>query len=90
LQASIPVEALQSFWTDGYRKTWGVKLHSSTSAEDLLQVRVPFLIEIRNPCVSHVIIIVNTTTLICYDRFEKKKAIMLTAVLSQILVVSNS
>ncbi|XP_020268550.1 homeobox-DDT domain protein RLT2 isoform X2 [Asparagus officinalis] len=38
MEASIPAEALQSFWTDGYRKSWGVKLHSSTSAEDLLQL----------------------------------------------------
>ncbi|XVE66156.1 hypothetical protein DITRI_Ditri08aG0057700 [Diplodiscus trichospermus] len=38
LEASIPFEALQSAWTDGYRYSWGMKLHSSTTAEELLQV----------------------------------------------------
>ena len=38
LQASVPAEALLSFWTDGYRKSWGVKLYSASSAEEVLQV----------------------------------------------------
>ncbi|XP_042409770.1 homeobox-DDT domain protein RLT2-like isoform X1 [Zingiber officinale] len=38
IEAAIPAEALQTFWTDGYRKSWAVKLHSSASAEELLQV----------------------------------------------------
>ncbi|KAK1325416.1 hypothetical protein QJS10_CPA01g02042 [Acorus calamus] len=33
-----PPEALQSFWTGGCRKSWAVKLHSSSSAEDLFQI----------------------------------------------------
>lgn len=37
-QVSIPPEALQPLWTNSYRKSWGMKLHSSSSAEDLLQV----------------------------------------------------
>ncbi|KAJ4847083.1 hypothetical protein Tsubulata_040919 [Turnera subulata] len=39
IEASVSVlsEALQSFWTNGHRKSWGVKLQSSLSAEDLLQ-----------------------------------------------------
>ncbi|KAK1268787.1 hypothetical protein QJS04_geneDACA008298 [Acorus gramineus] len=38
VEASIPPEALQSFWTGGCRKSWAVKLHSSSSAEDLFQI----------------------------------------------------
>ncbi|KAJ6853925.1 homeobox-DDT domain protein RLT2 isoform X2 [Iris pallida] len=38
IEVSVPAEALQPFWTDGYRKAWGVRLHSSSSAEDLLQL----------------------------------------------------
>ncbi|KAK1276363.1 hypothetical protein QJS04_geneDACA022461 [Acorus gramineus] len=38
MEVSIPPEALQSFWTGGYRKSWAVKLHSSSSAEDLFQI----------------------------------------------------
>ncbi|KAJ6850982.1 homeobox-DDT domain protein RLT2 isoform X2 [Iris pallida] len=38
IEVSVPTEALQTFWTDGYRKSWGVKLHSSSSAEDILQL----------------------------------------------------
>ncbi|XP_043687472.1 homeobox-DDT domain protein RLT2-like [Telopea speciosissima] len=37
---SIPSEALQPFWTDTYRKSWGVKFLrlTSSSAEELLQI----------------------------------------------------
>ncbi|XP_020594364.1 homeobox-DDT domain protein RLT2-like, partial [Phalaenopsis equestris] len=35
---SIPAEALQPFWTEGYRKSWGVKLNSASSADDFLQL----------------------------------------------------
>ncbi|KAG8055907.1 hypothetical protein GUJ93_ZPchr0001g29646 [Zizania palustris] len=38
IEASIPPEALQPFWTDGYRKSWGVKLHSTTSLEEIFQM----------------------------------------------------
>lgn len=38
LQASVPAEALLPFWTDGYRKSWGMKLYSASSAEEVLQV----------------------------------------------------
>ncbi|XP_030929199.1 homeobox-DDT domain protein RLT2-like isoform X3 [Quercus lobata] len=37
IEVSIPLEALQPLWTNSYRKSWGMKLHSSSSAEDLLQ-----------------------------------------------------
>ena len=40
LQVSIPPEALQPIWTDNYRKSWGQKLQSSSTPEELLQVRV--------------------------------------------------
>ncbi|KAL5793714.1 hypothetical protein ACOSP7_002308 [Xanthoceras sorbifolium] len=38
VEVSIPPEALQPVWTDGCRKSWGMKLHSSLSAEELIQV----------------------------------------------------
>ncbi|XP_017971057.1 PREDICTED: homeobox-DDT domain protein RLT2 isoform X2 [Theobroma cacao] len=38
VEVSIPFEALQSAWTEGYRNFWGMKLYSSTTAEELLQV----------------------------------------------------
>ncbi|KAK9664237.1 hypothetical protein RND81_14G027900 [Saponaria officinalis] len=38
VEVCIPSEALQSIWSDSYRKSWGSKLHASSSAEDLLQV----------------------------------------------------
>jgi hypothetical protein len=38
LQALVPAEALLPFWTDGYRKSWGAKLYSASSAEEVLQV----------------------------------------------------
>jgi hypothetical protein len=37
-QASVPAEALQLFWTDEYRKSWGVKLFSTSSYEEIFQV----------------------------------------------------
>ncbi|XP_042468588.1 homeobox-DDT domain protein RLT2-like isoform X1 [Zingiber officinale] len=37
-EAVIPAEALQTLWTEGYRKSWAVKLHSSSSAGELFQV----------------------------------------------------
>ncbi|TYJ05229.1 hypothetical protein E1A91_A12G151000v1 [Gossypium mustelinum] len=37
LEVSIPFEALQSTWTEDYRNSWGMKLDSSTTAEELLQ-----------------------------------------------------
>ncbi|GLT41039.1 hypothetical protein SLA2020_151290 [Shorea laevis] len=38
VEVSVPSEALQPFWTDSSRKAWALKLHSSTSAEELLQM----------------------------------------------------
>ncbi|CAN6444549.1 unnamed protein product [Victoria cruziana] len=38
IEASLPPEALKGFWSEAYRKSWCVKLHRSTSSEDLLQV----------------------------------------------------
>ncbi|MBA0563173.1 hypothetical protein Golob_008171, partial [Gossypium lobatum] len=37
-KVSIPFEALQSTWTEDYRNSWGMKLDSSTTAEELLQI----------------------------------------------------
>lgn len=37
IEACVPAEALQPLWTEGYRKSWGIKLQASSSAEELLQ-----------------------------------------------------
>ncbi|XP_031255307.1 homeobox-DDT domain protein RLT2 isoform X3 [Pistacia vera] len=37
VEVCIPPEALQPDWTDGRRKSWGTKLHSSLSAAELIQ-----------------------------------------------------
>ncbi|XP_062217174.1 homeobox-DDT domain protein RLT2-like isoform X4 [Phragmites australis] len=38
IEASIPSEALQSFWTDVYRKSWGLKLYSTKSMGEIFQL----------------------------------------------------
>ncbi|CAM0953906.1 unnamed protein product [Alopecurus aequalis] len=38
IEASVPAQALQPFWTDGYRKAWGVKLLSTSSYEEVFQM----------------------------------------------------
>uniref|UniRef100_A0A804QKX7 Uncharacterized protein n=1 Tax=Zea mays TaxID=4577 RepID=A0A804QKX7_MAIZE len=38
IEALVPAEALLPFWTDGYRKSWGAKLYSASSAEEVLQM----------------------------------------------------
>ncbi|KAJ4729740.1 Homeobox domain-containing protein/DDT domain-containing protein [Melia azedarach] len=38
VEVCIPSEALQPGWTDSRRKSWGMKLYSSLSAEDLIQM----------------------------------------------------
>ncbi|KAH7686073.1 WHIM1 domain-containing protein [Dioscorea alata] len=52
IEVSIPAEALQPFWTEGYRKSWGVKLHSSSSAEELFQVLTLLEAAIIHDCLS--------------------------------------
>ncbi|KAJ8432424.1 hypothetical protein Cgig2_016054 [Carnegiea gigantea] len=43
VEACIPPEALQPFWSDSYRNSWGLKLHMSSSAADLLQTTTELL-----------------------------------------------
>ncbi|GLJ54616.1 hypothetical protein SUGI_1173340 [Cryptomeria japonica] len=38
VEASIPSEALKTFWTEGYRRSWGLSLKSATSPAELLQI----------------------------------------------------
>ncbi|XP_034673854.1 homeobox-DDT domain protein RLT1-like isoform X2 [Vitis riparia] len=39
IEVSIPLDALESFWMEGYqRETWGMKIQTSSSIEDLLQI----------------------------------------------------
>ncbi|XP_010538181.1 PREDICTED: homeobox-DDT domain protein RLT1-like isoform X3 [Tarenaya hassleriana] len=42
LEASVPDEALESFWTEEQRENWGVELNASSSPEDLIQVLTLF------------------------------------------------
>ncbi|KAL8151093.1 hypothetical protein V2J09_020901 [Rumex salicifolius] len=37
LEVSVPTDALQPYWSDGYRRSWGMQLYMSSSADDLLQ-----------------------------------------------------
>ncbi|GLT80920.1 hypothetical protein SLA2020_523310 [Shorea laevis] len=41
-EASVPAEALESFWTEDHRKTWAMRLNVSSSAEELLQTLTHF------------------------------------------------
>ncbi|XP_043687473.1 homeobox-DDT domain protein RLT2-like [Telopea speciosissima] len=52
IEVSIPSEALQPFWTDTYRKSWGVKLQTSSSAEELLQILTLLERAIKRDCLS--------------------------------------
>ncbi|KAH9321847.1 hypothetical protein KI387_016486, partial [Taxus chinensis] len=38
VEASIPSEALKTFWTEGYRRSWGLSLKSATCPAELLQI----------------------------------------------------
>ncbi|KAL7102846.1 hypothetical protein ACP275_08G144100 [Erythranthe tilingii] len=42
LEVTVPSEALRSCWTEDFRNTWGSKLQSSSSSEDLLQILTEF------------------------------------------------
>lgn len=44
-QASLPPEGLEAFWTENLRKSWGMKLMSSSSPEELNQVRISKLLQ---------------------------------------------
>ncbi|KAF8413823.1 hypothetical protein HHK36_001817 [Tetracentron sinense] len=52
IEVSIPREALQPYWTEDYRKSWGMKLHNSSSAEDLLQILTLLEGVIKRDCLS--------------------------------------
>ncbi|XP_050214645.1 homeobox-DDT domain protein RLT1 [Mercurialis annua] len=38
IEASVPSEALESFWSENHREIWAMKLNMSSSSEELLQV----------------------------------------------------
>ncbi|XP_038690114.1 homeobox-DDT domain protein RLT1-like isoform X2 [Tripterygium wilfordii] len=38
VEASLPLEALASYWTEDYRRSWGATLNVSSSPEELLQI----------------------------------------------------
>ncbi|KAJ4981059.1 hypothetical protein NE237_031896 [Protea cynaroides] len=52
IEVSIPSEALQPFWTDTYRKSFGLKLQTSSSAVELLQLLTLLEGCIKQDCLS--------------------------------------
>ncbi|XP_042484984.1 homeobox-DDT domain protein RLT2-like, partial [Macadamia integrifolia] len=52
MEVSIPSEALEPFWTDTYRKSWGLKLQTSSLAEELLQMLTLLESCIKRDCLS--------------------------------------
>ncbi|XP_058202089.1 homeobox-DDT domain protein RLT1 isoform X2 [Rhododendron vialii] len=52
VEVSVPSEGLQSSWMDQCRKAWGIKLHASLSAEDLLQILTEFEVVIKRGFLS--------------------------------------
>uniref|UniRef100_A0A5B7A7I4 Homeobox-DDT domain protein RLT1 n=1 Tax=Davidia involucrata TaxID=16924 RepID=A0A5B7A7I4_DAVIN len=50
MEVTVPSEALQFSWTENHRKTWGIKLHTSSSTKDLLQILTQFEGFIRRDC----------------------------------------
>ncbi|KAL1208424.1 Homeobox-DDT domain protein RLT1 [Cardamine amara subsp. amara] len=52
LEASVPDEALESFWTEDKRKIWGLRLNASSSSEELLQVLTSLESAIRKESLS--------------------------------------
>ncbi|XP_026420944.1 homeobox-DDT domain protein RLT2-like isoform X1 [Papaver somniferum] len=51
-EVSIPPEAIQPLWTEDSRNSWGLKLQSSSSAEDLLQILTLLEGAIKRDCLS--------------------------------------
>ncbi|KAK8629361.1 hypothetical protein V6N13_078203 [Hibiscus sabdariffa] len=38
VEVSVPLEALESIWTEGHRKIWGTKLNASSSVDEILKI----------------------------------------------------
>ncbi|MCL7040386.1 hypothetical protein MKW94_028561, partial [Papaver nudicaule] len=51
-EVSIPPEAIQPLWTEDNRNSWGLRLQSSSSAEDLLQILTLLEDAIKKDCLS--------------------------------------
>ncbi|CAF1709612.1 hypothetical protein HID58_056118 [Brassica napus] len=52
LEACVPDEALESFWTEDKRKDWGFRLNDSSSPEELLQVLISLESAIKKESLS--------------------------------------
>ncbi|CAA7017472.1 unnamed protein product [Microthlaspi erraticum] len=52
VEASLPPEGLQAFWTEDVRKSWGVKLLSSNAAEELHQVLTMLEVAVKRDFLS--------------------------------------
>ncbi|CAH2046509.1 unnamed protein product [Thlaspi arvense] len=52
VEASLPPEGLQAFWTENRRKSWGLKLLSSSSTEEILQVLTALEVALKREFLS--------------------------------------
>uniref|UniRef100_A0A1J3DDS1 Uncharacterized protein n=1 Tax=Noccaea caerulescens TaxID=107243 RepID=A0A1J3DDS1_NOCCA len=52
VEASLPPEGLQAFWTEDLRKSWGLKLLSSNSAQELHQVLTMLEVAVKRDFLS--------------------------------------
>ncbi|ESQ44585.1 hypothetical protein EUTSA_v10003131mg [Eutrema salsugineum] len=52
IEASLPPEGLQAFWTENLRKSWGLKLLSSSSPEELHQVLTALEVALKRDFLS--------------------------------------
>ncbi|XP_010481770.1 PREDICTED: homeobox-DDT domain protein RLT2-like [Camelina sativa] len=52
VEASLPPEGLEAFWTENHRKSWGLKLLSSSSPEELNQVLTTLEVALKRDFLS--------------------------------------
>lgn len=52
IEVYIPSEALRDFWTEDHRRAWGMKLHKSSSTEDLVKILTKLESAIKRECLS--------------------------------------
>ncbi|XAR66503.1 hypothetical protein NMG60_11012770 [Bertholletia excelsa] len=52
IEVTLPPEAVQPSWMENCRIGWGMKLHASSSPQDLLQILTEFETVIKRDCIS--------------------------------------
>ncbi|KAK3165036.1 hypothetical protein QOZ80_1AG0028110 [Eleusine coracana subsp. coracana] len=71
IEASIPSEALQSFWSDVYRKSWGLKLYLTKSISEIFQLLTQLECAIRRDFLSSDFEATNLDAAISYIQNQK-------------------